>query len=47
MSTSNVYVYYSSKFELLFAIYDPWWREQIVGLEESAAAIEDPGNACD
>lgn len=42
MSPSNVYVYFSSKFDLLFAIYDPWWREQIIALETSAAAIEAP-----
>lgn len=41
ISASNVYVYFPSKLDLLFAIYDPWWREQIAELEAAAAAIPD------
>ncbi len=43
ISTSNVYVYFESKLELLFAIYDPWLRTQILQLEARAAEIADPG----
>lgn len=42
MSPSNVYVYFASKLDLLFAIYDPWLRAQIKTLEEDARRIEDP-----
>ncbi|MCY4190203.1 MAG: TetR/AcrR family transcriptional regulator [Rhodospirillaceae bacterium] len=42
ISTSNVYVYFESKLELLFAIYDPWLRAQILQLEAQAAEIADP-----
>jgi len=42
VSTSNLYVYFPSKLDLLFAIYDPWLREQIDMLERRAAQINDP-----
>lgn len=34
VSTANVYVYFRSKLEILYAIYDPWMRERLVSLEE-------------
>ena len=42
MSPSNVYVYFDSKLDILFAIYDPWLRERIEALEIEARAIDDP-----
>lgn len=36
VSTANVYVYFSSKMEVLFAIYDPWLRKRIAELEMAA-----------
>lgn len=42
VSTANVYVYFKSKLEMLFAIYDPWLRQRIIGLEEGAAREADP-----
>ena len=42
ISPSNVYVYFDSKLEILFAIYDPWLRGRIRALEAEAAAIADP-----
>ena len=42
MSPSNVYVYFGSKLDLLFAIYGPWLREQIEALELETKAITDP-----
>ncbi len=42
VSTANVYVYFRSKLEILFAIYDPWLREQIETLESELAAIKTP-----
>ena len=41
-SKSNIYKYYSSKFELLMALYDPWLRERVALLEaETLAAPRD------
>lgn len=42
ISSSNLYVYFSSKFDLLFAVYDPWMRQQIEALETTARSITDP-----
>ena len=35
---SNVYVYYPSKIEIAFAVFDPWLRARITELEERVAA---------
>ncbi len=42
ISESNLYVYFSSKFEILFAIFEPWMRQLIEDLERRAAAEPDP-----
>lgn len=42
MSESNLYVYFASKFEILFAIFEPWMREWIRQLEERAGNEPDP-----
>lgn len=42
MSASNLYVYFSSKLDLLFAIYGPWMRHRITGLEAKAQTVADP-----
>jgi len=39
---SNLYVYFSSKLAILFAVYGPWFRQQLTDLQERARAIEDP-----
>ena len=39
---SNLYVYFPSKLALLFAVYGPWFREQLLDLEARARAIDDP-----
>jgi len=36
-ATSNVYVYFPSKMEIAFAVFDPWLREQIKALEARVA----------
>jgi AcrR family transcriptional regulator len=41
VSPANVYVYFPSKLDLLFAIYDPWLTEQFDKLERSLTRIED------
>jgi AcrR family transcriptional regulator len=33
VSTANVYVYFRSKLEILYAIYDPWMRARLGALE--------------
>lgn len=37
VSTANLYVYFSSKLEILYAIYDPWLRRRIMHLETELA----------
>lgn len=40
-SQSNVYVYFSSKIEIAFAVFDPWFRDQIEALEAQVLAETD------
>jgi len=42
VSTANVYVYFASKLEILYAIYDPWLRERLTRLEKDLARLRDP-----
>ena len=42
MSTPNVYVYFRSKLEIVYAIYDPWMREQLNKLEIEMTERKDP-----
>jgi AcrR family transcriptional regulator len=42
ISTANFYVYFRSKLEVLFAIYEPWLRVQLDKLEEDSDSIADP-----
>jgi len=44
VSPGNVYIYFGSKLEILYAIYDPWLRARIGRLEEELAAIRSPRN---
>ena len=37
----NIYRYYESKFELFYAVLEPWLNEQIDGLEKRTADVED------
>lgn len=39
---SNLYVYFPSKLAILFAVYGPWFRQQLTDLQARARAIEDP-----
>jgi AcrR family transcriptional regulator len=41
-ATSNVYVYYPSKIEIAFAVFDPWLRKKILQLEAKVVAQDDP-----
>ncbi len=40
VSTANVYVYFGSKLEILYAIYDPWMRERLSRLERELDGME-------
>ena len=41
VSPANVYVYFRSKLEILYAIYDPWMRERLTNLEAKLKEISD------
>jgi AcrR family transcriptional regulator len=41
MSLANVYVYFRSKYQVLFEINDPWMRDQFDSLERRAMRIKD------
>jgi AcrR family transcriptional regulator len=42
VSPANVYVYFPSKLDILFAIYDPWLTRKFDELERALVRIEDP-----
>jgi AcrR family transcriptional regulator len=42
MSPGNVYIYFRSKLEILYAIYDPWLRARIELLERQLATVQSP-----
>ena len=42
VSTANVYVYFASKLDVLYAIYDPWLRRRLDQLERKLARLADP-----
>jgi AcrR family transcriptional regulator len=42
VSPGNVYIYFRSKLEILYAIYDPWLRARIDALERQLAAVKSP-----
>lgn len=42
ISTANVYVYFGSKIDILFTLYEPWLRERLDRLERSLARVADP-----
>lgn len=42
VSTANVYVYFKSKLDILYAIYAPWLRARLAALEAELAEIREP-----
>ena len=42
VSPGNVYIYFRSKLEILYAIYDPWLRARIEALGRELAALPSP-----
>ena len=42
VSVANIYVYFGSKLEIVYAIFDPWLRERLGRLQSEADALADP-----
>jgi AcrR family transcriptional regulator len=42
VSTANLYVYFPSKLDILYAIYGPWMRERLTALAAEARQIIEP-----
>jgi AcrR family transcriptional regulator len=42
VSAANVYVYFRSKLDILFAIYDPWLRDRLTRLETDLGSVAEP-----
>jgi AcrR family transcriptional regulator len=42
VSQGNIYIYFESKLEILYAIYDPWLRSRIEKLEADLGSIRSP-----
>lgn len=42
VSSANMYVYFSSKMQILFTLYTPWLEERLEKLEKSLGRISDP-----
>jgi AcrR family transcriptional regulator len=42
ISTSSVYVYFKSKLEIAFAVYEPWLQRHLVRLDQDLSLIEEP-----
>jgi AcrR family transcriptional regulator len=42
ISTANVYVYFKSKLEILYTLYEPWLAERLERLDSSLRRVKDP-----
>jgi AcrR family transcriptional regulator len=42
IAPSNVYVYFDSKFEIFYAVYEPWLKRRLARLERQLTKISDP-----
>jgi AcrR family transcriptional regulator len=42
ISTANVYVYFKSKLEILYTLYEPWLMERLDKLDRSLTRVKDP-----
>ena len=41
IAPSNIYVYFNSKFEIFYAVYEPWLKKRLARLERKLSRIED------
>lgn len=46
-SSSGVYIYFSSKIEIAFAVFDPWMRDRMDALQRDVDAQPDPAAQLD
>jgi AcrR family transcriptional regulator len=44
VSLANIYVYFESKLEIIFALYAPWFMARLERLEAEALALPDPND---
>jgi AcrR family transcriptional regulator len=44
ISSANLYVYFDSKLDILYAVYEPWMRERLIRLEAKVARLDQPLN---
>jgi AcrR family transcriptional regulator len=42
VSSANLYVYFDSKLDILYAVYEPWMRARLTLLQEKLKRIEAP-----
>lgn len=42
ISNANVYVYFASKLQILFAVYEPWLKERLDKTDRSLKRVSDP-----
>ena len=42
ISSANVYVYFQSKIDILFTLYEPWLEKRLDALEKTLARIKEP-----
>ena len=42
VSSANLYVYFRSKLDILYAVYEPWMRSRLALLEAKVSEAEDP-----
>jgi AcrR family transcriptional regulator len=42
ISTANVYVYFGSKLDILYTLYEPWLSERLDKLDRSLRRVQDP-----
>jgi AcrR family transcriptional regulator len=42
ISSANLYVYFDSKLDILYAVYEPWMRERLKRLEAQVAEVDRP-----
>ncbi|MGE3988311.1 TetR/AcrR family transcriptional regulator [Pseudorhodoplanes sp.] len=42
ISSANLYVYFDSKLDILYAVYEPWMRRRLLQIESDIASVRQP-----
>jgi AcrR family transcriptional regulator len=42
VSSANLYVYFNSKLDILYAVYEPWMRDRLTKLEAQVEKVDTP-----